>query len=95
MAPRNATRRPGGGVSAVTSSMAKTSATENSIAPINGQASANRRCPGCTRQCRKLVSVHGWHTGRETPLCKRCASGLILSYGRIIGLKPGPLGARS
>jgi hypothetical protein len=37
MGPRNATRRPGGGVSAVSCSLAKTSTTENSLTTANGQ----------------------------------------------------------
>lgn len=63
------------------------STAKNSPLPTTGQGAANRRCPGCARRCTKLVPVEGWHTGRATLLCKRCAAGLIILHGRVAGLK--------
>ena len=89
MGPGNATRRPGGGVSAVSCS-GNDSAPENTNTALNPQAAAKRRCPGCARRCTKLVCVLGWHAGRATLLCKRCAGGLIILHGRVAGLKLAP-----
>ncbi len=89
MGPGNATRRPGGGVSAVNCS-GNDSAAENTNTALNGQAAAKRRCPGCARKCTKFVCVEGWHAGRATLLCKRCAGGLILFHGHVAGLKRAP-----
>ena len=65
-------------------------AAENSARLANGQGAAKRRCPGCARKCTKFVRVQGWHAGRATLLCKRCAGGLIILRGRVAGLKRAP-----
>jgi hypothetical protein len=84
-------RSPGANrAAAVICSLAKTSDIENSTpAQIR-----KTRCPGCARLCTRLVPVRGWHDRRETLLCKRCASGLILDRGRIRALKLRPENSR-
>ena len=63
---------------------------EDNAKPRAGQVAAKRRCPGCARKGTNFVRVQGWHAGRETLLCKRCASGLIILRGRVAGLKLAP-----
>jgi hypothetical protein len=80
-------------------SLDETFAAENSASLTNGQGAAKRRCPGCARKCTKFARVWGWHDGRATLLCKRCAGGLIMLRGHVAGLKLAPevkdtLGAR-
>jgi hypothetical protein len=67
-------------------------AVEDTNTARNPQAAAKRRCPGCARKCTKFVYVDGWHAGRATLLCKRCAAGLIIVRGRAVGLKLAPEG---
>jgi hypothetical protein len=67
----------------------ETITADDSANTVNGQAGATR-CPGCARNRTKLVTVQGWHDRRDVPLCKRCASGLILNRGRIWALKLRP-----
>jgi hypothetical protein len=66
------------------------STAENSSLLTNGQGGAKRPCPGCARKCTQFVCVQGWQAGRATLLCKRCAGGLIILYGRVAGLKLAP-----
>ena len=59
------------------------SPAENTNNALKPQAAAERCCcPGCARKCTKLVCLEGWHAGRATLLCKRCAAGLIIVRGR-------------
>ena len=65
-------------------------AAQDNVMQTIGQGAEKRRCPGCARNCSKFVRVRGWHAGRATALCKRCASGLILLHGHVAGLKRAP-----
>jgi hypothetical protein len=81
----NARRAPG-----AAGCLAEHFAAQDSASLTNGQGVAKRRCPGCARKCTKFVRVQGWHAGRATLLCKRCAGGLIIVGGRVARLKLAP-----
>ena len=83
-------RSPGADRAAAVGCSGNDSTAENSLLPTTGQGGAKRPCPGCARKCTKFVRVQGWHAGRETLLCKRCAGGLIILRGRVAGLKLAP-----
>jgi hypothetical protein len=81
----NARRAPGAAAARLSND-----AAENSVTAANGQGGAKRPCPRCARKCAKFVAVQGWHAGRATLLCKRCAGGLIIVGGRVARLKLAP-----